>query len=186
MVSTRSQSVGTATAGSPPNAGVVAALPSVETTFALLATVSIPLALFGVNPSIQPPGMQCRVFWVGAFLVNLLTLSIPGRFDSDVANDGAKDPINNFPWKTLFAPASWAFAIWGVIYVSEAMLTAYIGAFGRPMEVLQKAAPFWIAGNLFQVPYPWSQSLIFLRYKYVACRNFQSSSLILVSLQYSE
>ena len=59
------------------------------------------------------------------FVINILSVSIPGRFDSDVEPG---DTLR-FPWPTLLNPAGFAFAIWGLIYFGEiagmaVMLTA--------------------------------------------------------------
>jgi hypothetical protein len=127
------------------------AFPTCEVVIACIASAAIPLSVFASTKSSSK--ILCyRVLWVAAFIVNLITVSLPGRFDSEVAKNtgNGKDAINGLPWKTLFAPAGWAFAIWGVIYVSEILLTAYVGIIGKPVETLKKATPFWVAGNLFQ------------------------------------
>ena len=51
-------------------------------------------------------------------------------------------------WRSLFAPSSWAFAIWGAIYTGELLTTLYVGLKGR--EELRSASLFWLAGNVFQ------------------------------------
>lgn len=53
-------------------------------------------------------------------------------------------------WKTVFQPAGWAFAIWGVIYLGETIDTMYVAAVGRPADAIKAALPYWVAGNLFQ------------------------------------
>lgn len=87
-----------------------------------------------------------KLVWVSAFLVNMITVSIPGRFDGEVKTD-TNSP---FFWKTLIAPAGYAFAIWGVIYLGEIILSAFVGVIGKPVAVFKRATPFWIACNLFQ------------------------------------
>jgi hypothetical protein len=84
-----------------------------------------------------------KAAWAVAYLVNVLAVRVPGRFD------GLPSPI---PWKTVFAPSSWAFAVWGLIYGCELLITTFIAFFSprffdRP---LMRAAPGWICANLFQ------------------------------------
>jgi len=88
--------------------------------------------------------------FVVAFVLNLVTVSVPGRFDSMAVVDKKTGKVTAYPWETLFAPAGWAFAIWGVIYLGEMLLTTYVAAVGKPVVALKKAATFWAAGNLFQ------------------------------------
>lgn len=88
-----------------------------------------------------------RIMWAGAFLLNLITVSLPGRFDGAASVSTGRV---EFPWNTVFAPAPWAFAIWGVIYLSETLLVGWIAALGLPIQALKNAAPYWVAGNMFQ------------------------------------
>lgn len=85
-----------------------------------------------------------RALWVIPFIVNLIAVSIPGRFDSQQGDQVFKT-LNS-----LFEPSGWAFAIWGIIYLGEMLLTAYSGLVGQPQNVLKSVAPYWLAGNLFQ------------------------------------
>jgi hypothetical protein len=50
-----------------------------------------------------------------ALAVNIGAVSLGGRFDSQAASSGG----GSAKWPTLFAPAGFAFAIWGVIYLGE-------------------------------------------------------------------
>jgi hypothetical protein len=50
----------------------------------------------------------------------------------------------------VFAPAGYAFAIWGVIYLGELVVSLYSGIIGKPSGVLQRAVFWWLTGNLFQ------------------------------------
>ena len=54
------------------------------------------------------------MYQIAGFLINLGSVSLPGRFDSDVNPESMV-----FPWPTLVSPAGFAFAIWGVIYLGE-------------------------------------------------------------------
>jgi len=53
-----------------------------------------------------------------AFALNVAAVSLPGRYDGDVKV--AADGSAQFGWDSLFTPAPYAFAIWGVIYLGEA------------------------------------------------------------------
>ena len=47
-----------------------------------------------------------RVAYIFAMVVNLVTVSVPGRFDSDI------EPGNmSFPWPTVFSPAGFALCV---------------------------------------------------------------------------
>jgi len=85
-----------------------------------------------------------KVAWVIAFLCNIITVSVPGRFD------GVADADTNIGWETVFAPAGYAFAIWGVIYLGELLITIYTGSYGHPVSPLRDAVIWWTLGNLFQ------------------------------------
>lgn len=120
-----------------------------------------------------------RVLWVFSFLLNLVTVSQPGRFDGNAAAastaKSGKQPAarkkdvpqyqGGIPWTPVFAPAGWAFAIWGVIYLGESLLTTYVAAFdlpGVPPALLRKGkllalenrpevlALWWAAGSALQ------------------------------------
>ena len=116
----------------------------------LVVLTSIPLLLSLTNTKIQNSAWLYRVVFVLTFVVNFVTVRIPGRFDSLATIDKKTGKVISYPWDTLFAPAGWAFAIWGVIYIGEMLVTAQVAAFGKPIGVLKKAAVFWAAGNLFQ------------------------------------
>jgi len=114
---------------------------------------------YGINVTMN---IICRALWATAFALNLFTVSLPGRFDGQAVElqkqkDAAKSPEeikkieSEMPWVTLFEPAPWAFAIWGVIYSSELLLTAFVTFFGHlQISMIEKATPYWLAGNIFQ------------------------------------
>lgn len=115
---------------------------------ALTAIALLPLLLTKGKEFLNgKSSLMVAIAWAAAFLVNVVAVSIPGRFDnSNVSPEGG-------PWKSLFAPAPWAFAIWGVIYLGEALLTACVLlANDNPIlrDTIAKAVPWWIAGNLYQ------------------------------------
>lgn len=53
-------------------------------------------------------------------------------------------------YRTLLMPAKWAFAIWGVIYVWEAVAMWAVYATAAPSAQLARAAPFLVAANACQ------------------------------------
>ena len=122
------------------------ALIQLKVLLTTIAIATIPsIALYCQKNLLMTPWLY-RALWVGAFLINVVTVSIPGRFDGQT--DSAGKVI--FPWRTLFEPSGWAFAIWGVIYSAELLVSAYVGAIGTPVSALQRTVPYWLAGNLFQ------------------------------------
>lgn len=120
-------------------------LPVLKSTVFLALGLAIPFVALFVEKFLSKHPDAFRWVWLGGFLTNIISVSIPGRFDQ-MQQQGK--PWQ--PWKTYFEPAGWAFAIWGVIYLSEALLTAYGTISGAPTAVFRDAAPFWLAGNLFQ------------------------------------
>ena len=115
----------------------------------LVVLTSIPLLLSLTNTKIQSSAWLYRVVFVLAFIVNYVTVQIPGRIDGMVVK-GKTGNVISYPWDSLFAPAGWAFLIWIVIYIGEILVTAQVAAFGKPIGALKKATVFWAAGNLFQ------------------------------------
>jgi len=118
-----------------------------KATAAFLLTTSVPIVLSISSSFIRKSAWLYKLLFSGAFLINWITVSIPGRFDGNIDKDTGKVTI---PYSTLFEPEAWAFAIWGVIYISEIILTLYSTAIGKPADLLKDVTIFWIAGNLFQ------------------------------------
>ncbi|KAJ1411401.1 hypothetical protein B484DRAFT_183357 [Ochromonadaceae sp. CCMP2298] len=123
-------------------------VPQVKFALITIAIAAIPSLAWWVSKQSKGTDWLYKAAWVGAFIVNLITVSIPGRFDGRA--ETTVDGKVTIPWKSLFEPSGWAFAIWGVIYASELLVTAYVGVIGQPSAVLTRAAPFWLMGNLFQ------------------------------------
>lgn len=109
------------------------------------------------------PSWLYKLVWAGAFLLNLVTVSLPGRFDGEASRESKLEngvEVTTPVWYTLFEPSGWAFAIWGVIYLTETILTvvATVVTQGNSQDsvastvavAFQKATPWWLAGNLFQ------------------------------------
>lgn len=136
-----------------------AALPVPKLKFALISIgiAVVPSLAFWCkkNLSGMNPWWLFRILWVLPYAANLITVSIPGRFDSLKVDQQGKSPkqLEQDVFKqvgSLFEPSGWAFAIWGVIYLSETILTAYTALIGAPQGVLTRVLPYWLAGNLFQ------------------------------------
>ena len=116
-----------------------------------------------------------RLGWRGAsaaaLAINILGVSVPGRFDSDPA------VLSASPWPTIFSPAGFAFAIWGVIYLGECLglVLLYLGS---PSESLERAVTAsndaWLAANVAQSLWcaafrPWALSKLWLSSLLLGC-----------------
>jgi len=108
-----------------------------------------------------------RLASAAAFALNVAVVSIPGRFDGDAA--AAESML--FPWDTLFAPAGWAFAIWGIIYIGEfagVLLPLFENKEGPQAEQVEAPhAPAWVFANVAQCLWctsfrPWCLGLLWL------------------------
>ena len=103
-----------------------------------------------------------QILNVGAYALSVASVSAPGRVDDEMAAQArrrarAADPaagtgIPRDHWsRGRFAPAGWAFAIWGAIFLGEAAFAATCAAplLGRPppddasAAVYAAVAPWW-------------------------------------------
>eukprot|EP01040_Poterioochromonas_malhamensis_P009336 gene9336-10138_t len=128
--------------------GVTSSLPDIPVVRVLvisLIAISIPFLTKNLSVKVSEHEWLYRAVWAVAFLVNCITVSIPGRFDTQL-----KDGKVEIPWRTLFEPSEWAFAIWGAIYLGELALTSYAAVIGQPSTALKDSSIYWLAGNLFQ------------------------------------
>ena len=117
----------------------------------LILSAALPLLVALLNKKYTSQNkFLYRILWVSSFALNLFTVQMPGRFDSQAAEAMKENNLDKFPWRTVFAPSGWAFAIWGVIYLSELLLTIYVGASGEPIEALRSATSYWMMGNIYQ------------------------------------
>jgi hypothetical protein len=120
---------------------------------AALAFAAIPFITFSISKYLSgfSQSLKSRIVWVLAFTLNLITVSLPGRFDSETSRQ-SRSGVEGGPWTSLFAPAPWAFAIWGVIYLSELLLTIAVGfnISSLSTQLLSRLAPLWLACNLYQ------------------------------------
>jgi hypothetical protein len=116
--------------------------------------------LASTTPVLGAKGWQ--ILNVGAYAVSVASVSAPGRVDDEMAAQArrrarAADPaagtgIPRDHWsRGRFAPAGWAFAIWGAIFLGEAVFAATCAAplLGRPppddasAAVYAAVAPWW-------------------------------------------
>ena len=67
-------------------------------------------------------------------MLSVVAVGVPGRWDGEMAT--------GMPWPTLFTPAPWAFAIWGVIYAGEvgAVVAGALDRRPRPDDAALAAA----------------------------------------------
>ena len=117
--------------------------------------------LVGITNRLSPSA-ACAL----AFALNVASVSVPGRFDSDIE----PGDMQAFPWPTLFSPAGFAFAIWGVIYIGEATGTVLL-LLRREDAPLQRAAAAsnngWLGACVAQALWctafrPWALSRLWL------------------------
>ena len=120
-------------------------VPYGKLSLVLFATAAIPIVSYGLQNTVSKNPLQYNILWVIAFLINVICVSLPGRFDGE-----QKDGKVTISWETVFAPSGYAFAIWGVIYLGELLLSIYTGFYGKPVQLMNKAMMWWIMGNLFQ------------------------------------
>lgn len=147
-------------------------LPRVALVLTLSAAIPFLLNQFGSK--IITGNLNYRLAWLFVFVLNIVCVSVPGRFDGQMV-DGKISVV----WRSAFAPSGWAFAIWGIIYLGEMLMSLYITAapaswdFGHTVfqavkssgwgssppapvqtsgfnEGIKKATLYWMAGNLYQ------------------------------------
>lgn len=119
--------------------------PNVKYSFLILMVAAVSIALISYSHSVRESPVLFRILWVLAYMINFITVSIPGRLDR-VLVDG-----NHIkPWTSLFEASPWAFAIWGLIYFAEVGLSGYVSIIGIPIKLFQKLVPYWLAGNWCQ------------------------------------
>ena len=96
-------------------------------------------------------------FLVAFFVINFGSVSWPGRLDGELAQQIAaekrgtkapkRSPLAVNGGRTLVAPAPWAFAIWGAIYMLETAGVLYIASLRSPApalaDLLQDTAPYF-------------------------------------------
>lgn len=131
-----------------------------------------------VRVSDHPP--SGLAYQLVGFLVNVISVSIPGRFDSDV------DPKSmSFPWPTLFSPAGFAFAIWGLIYIGEFAGMAVLMTNHGAAAMAAPASRAWLCANIAQALWcasfrPWALDRLWLS---SACLAATATSLVVSQMR---
>lgn len=152
-------------------------MPSSTKTVPIVQLMLFMAAAYGLFPiqiikakSFYINGINPSLVWLAAFALNCIFVSLPGRFDnSQVTPEGG-------PWQSLFAPAPWAFAIWGVIYLTEAISSIAVPivfSVYNQFKIIPTIAPYWVAANLYQCL--WCLSF---RPKFEKCLWFPASLLL--------
>jgi hypothetical protein len=96
------------------------------------------------------PWSVVRVANLISFGINFASVSRPGRMDGEAVEDGQLSPRNG---KTLVAPAGWAFAIWGPIFLGEAIGVAsqFMVKDNAPIvKILKETSGPFITAQIFQ------------------------------------
>lgn len=85
--------------------------------------------------------VNAAVFLAQALVVYAMSLGLLGtKSNKEVSQK----------YKTLVTPAGWAFAIWGLIYLSELSAVAYM-FFAPPSELYAALSPAWVVGHVLQL-----------------------------------
>jgi hypothetical protein len=124
-----------------------------------------------------------------AYAVNVVAVSIPGRIDGQMqeqarrrkeqsANASASSPAipEDSEFRSLFTPAGWAFAIWGVIYMGEAFGVALEVADVGDVGAARGVVPYWACACALQALW-----CVAFRPAFRAPRHFWLSSAILIA-----
>jgi hypothetical protein len=107
-----------------------------------------------------------------AFIVNMISVSVPGRMDGaqdQAMRQGDLNPSSETPLtggdssrpssyvssraRSIVTPAGWAFAIWGPIYLGEGIFVAsqlFSSSSSAILSVIPSVTPAFVAANLFQ------------------------------------
>ena len=129
----------------------------VSTTLLLAATLTAPYLLYKLQQYMLLKSSipfiaryANNILFVAAFLINLFTVQLPGRFDSNASMESKNKTILNFA--PIFAPAGWAFAIWGVIYLGEILLSVSVGTNFLYRDYIDKhhITLGWASANIIQ------------------------------------
>lgn len=129
---------------------------TLNTPFSLLVSAGIAVGI--AYHSSDLPLRTLKVVNLLSFAINLVSVSWPGRLDGELAKamqdekatgllvENTVTPINILGGRTLIAPAAWAFAIWGPIYILEAASMVYVALLPKDsplVPILQRTTPFW-------------------------------------------
>ena len=123
--------------------------------------------------ALESPWQAVRLATLLSYGVNLISVGRPGRLDGQASGDGELSPNAG---KTLVAPAGWAFAIWGPIFLGEmvgVVAPFFINESDPIVALLRKTAGPFVAAQLFQSL--WCAAF---RPKYTGASRFISTGLL--------
>lgn len=135
----------------------------------------------------------CSTHWRAvsavAYAVNVVAVSVPGRIDGEMqeqarrrkaqsAASTSKSPAipEDSEFRSLFTPAGWAFAIWGVIYLGEAFAVAAQLADVGDVALAKDIVPYWACACALQTLW-----CVAFRPAFRAPRHFWLSSALLLA-----
>lgn len=130
------------------------------------SVVLLALPTISASTSVASLGLL-RASCVAAFTLNCLSVSVPGRIDgqaqdamqgttSKIKDNGNDETYINIyspnQGRTLVAPAGWAFAIWGPIYLGEAIFctSLLLETSSTLLHTLPVFTAPFVAANIFQ------------------------------------
>ena len=139
-----------------------------QVSLIILMAILVPILSHQVGKFVSSTGntVITRLLFIASYMLNVIVVSIPGRFDSQTQRVD-KDGKPLVPWTTVFAPAPWAFAIWGIIYLGEMLVSLYGALIGSPISLFQQILPYWMAGNLFQCLWCLIFRIKFINYMFI-------------------
>jgi hypothetical protein len=131
------------------------------------------------SKALSIPLSQLKLINAAAFALNMFAVSVPGRLDGKESSE--KDGGNPFLNRILVAPASWAFGLWGVIFLGELVFSAsqFTPLAASIGPLLQQVSVPFIMAQVFQIL--WAASF---RPKYKG-KWLSVSSAMLPSIAYS-
>ena len=124
-------------------------------------------ALEGGGGSVGGGTLGIKATWLlSFFVINVLSVMAPGRLDQQYAEElgqssasrkaakGKASPLTVLGGRSILTPDSWAFAIWGPIYVLEAALAlltvAQLSPDSNLLRVQGDSLKFWFLANVSQ------------------------------------
>jgi hypothetical protein len=100
--------------------------------------------------ALTSPWNVVRIANLVSYGINFMSVQRPGRLDGQASEGGELAPRSG---KTLVAPAGWAFAIWGPIFLGEmvgVVAPFFIKESAPVVEVLRQTSGPFIAAQIFQ------------------------------------
>jgi len=134
-------------------------------------------------------------FIVSLFIINMLTVSIPGRLDDAAYSNEACNkllPLSPTRGTTLVSPATWAFAIWGLIYTTEIAAISFLSISdpsSTQVSIASSIAIPFLKANIFQALWcaafrpkhflpPASQITSYLSFAFLSLTSFNLLSCV--------